>query len=46
MFLPVADKWGFVKEDKGITVKELRKMAKAMGIKTTGLKKAEMIKEI
>jgi hypothetical protein len=29
-----------------MTVKELQKMAKAMGIKTSGLKKAEMIKQI
>ena len=27
-------------------VKELQKVAKAMGIKTTGLRKAEMIREI
>ena len=29
-----------------MTVKELQKVAKAMGIKTTGLRKAEMIREI
>ena len=29
-----------------MTVKELQKMAKAMGIKTSGLKKPEMIKQI
>ena len=29
-----------------MTVKELQKMAKAMGIKTSGLKKADMIKQI
>jgi hypothetical protein len=46
MFLPAPNKFGFFREYKGMTVKELRKMAEAMGIKTTGLKKAEMIKEI
>ena len=46
MFLPVANKFGFFRENKGMSVKELRKMAKALGIKTTGLKRAEMIKEI
>lgn len=29
-----------------MTVKELQKMAKAMGIKASGLKKADMIKQI
>jgi hypothetical protein len=29
-----------------MTVKELQKMARAMGIKTSGLKKAEVIKQI
>ena len=29
-----------------MTVKELQKVAKAMGIKTTGLRKAEMIRGI
>ena len=31
---------------KKMTVKELQKMAKEFGIKTTGLKKVEMIKAI
>jgi hypothetical protein len=46
VFLSIANKFGFVKEDEEITVKELQKMAKKMGIKTKGLRKAEMIKEI
>jgi len=29
-----------------MTVKELQKMAKSVGIKTSGLKKADMIKQI
>jgi len=29
-----------------MTVKELQKLAKALGIKTSGLKEAEMIKQI
>jgi len=45
-FLPVANKFGSVKEYDEMTVKELQKMAKQMGIKTKGLRKAEMIKEI
>ena len=44
--LPVANKLGFVREDEEMTVKELQKMAKEMGIKTKSLRKAEMIKEI
>jgi hypothetical protein len=35
-----------LKEEKEMRVKELQKMAKAMGIKISGLKKAEMIKQI
>jgi len=35
-----------LKEEKEMTVKELQKMAKAKGIRTSGLRKAEMIKQI
>jgi hypothetical protein len=46
VFLSAAKVFCSFGEDEEMTVKELQKMAKKMGIKTRGLRKADMIKEI